>query len=74
MYAHPYLLQKIAEEHSRDMRSTAAAANLARRARRGRRGRPAPRHAAAAQGTASSLLRTIPRPRAPQEETTHRAA
>jgi hypothetical protein len=74
MYQHPYLLQKIAEEHSRDMRTTAAAVSLARQARRDRRGRPAARHAAATAVSSGRLLRAIPRPRAPQEETAHRAA
>jgi hypothetical protein len=74
MYPHPYLQQLIAEEHAKDMRSAAAAANLAHQARRGRRGRSAPRHAAAVPGASSSLLHMIPRPRKPVEETTHRAA
>jgi hypothetical protein len=74
MYTHPYLSQLIAEEHSRDLRSTAAAATLAREARRARRGRPAARHAAAVPGTSGSLVRAIPQPREPQEETAHRAA
>ncbi len=73
MYAHPYLLQLIAEEHNREMRSTAAAARLARQARRSRHTRSAS-HAALRRGPSHGLLRTIPQPRESKETMAHRAA
>jgi len=73
MYANSYLLQLIAEEHGRDMRSTAAAANVARQARRARRARSAASRSARVLG-AQRLLGTIPQPRKSQEEAAHRAA
>jgi hypothetical protein len=73
MYANSYLLQLIAEEHGRDMRSTAAAANVARQARRARRARSAAARTARHLG-AQHLLRSIPQPRKSHEEAAHRAA
>jgi hypothetical protein len=73
MYANSYLLQLIAEEHGRDMRSTAAAANVARQARRARRARSAASRPARLLG-AQRLLPTIPQPRRSQEEAAHPAA
>lgn len=74
MYANPYLLRLIAEEHSREMRSTAAAARLARLARRGRRARAAAPLAAVGPDSPRGLLRTIPQPRESGEAVAHRAA
>ena len=73
MYAHPYLLQLIAEERNRDMRSWAATSSRARQARRARRTRSAASPAAAALGS-QRLLHTIPQPRKPEEASAHRAA
>jgi hypothetical protein len=71
MYPHPYLMQMVAEEHTKSMRSTAAAVTLARKARRARREAA---HAAAGAHSASGLLRTIPQPRESEEALAHRAA
>jgi hypothetical protein len=73
MYAHPYLMQLIAEEHTREMRSAAATARLAREARRARRSRSAA-GAAAVQGSARHVLRAIPQPGHAQDGISHRAA
>jgi hypothetical protein len=73
MYAHPYLLRLIAEEHNRNMRSTAAAARLSRQARRARRARPAASHAAVPDSRLD-LLHTIPQPGELREEMARRAA
>ena len=73
MYAHPYLMQLIAEEHNRDMRSTAATARLARQARRSRHARSAS-HAVRSRGIARGLLHTIPQQRESKETMAHRAA
>jgi hypothetical protein len=70
MYAHTYLLQLIAEEQTREMRSAAARARLARRARRTR---SAARHEAV-PGSGRDLLSAIPQPREPQEVMARRAA
>jgi hypothetical protein len=75
MYAHTYLLQLVAEERTREMRSTAARARLAREARLGRahRTRLAARHAAATESR-RGLLRAIPQLREPQDVMARRAA
>jgi hypothetical protein len=73
MYANPYLMRLIAEEHARDMLSTAATARLARQARRSRHARLAS-HAALSHGTSRGLLQTIPRQRESTETMAHKAA
>jgi hypothetical protein len=73
MYSHPYLMKLMADEHTRDMTSTAAAARLARQARRSRHAQQAS-HAAQSRRASHGLLRTIPQPRKSEETMTHRAA
>jgi hypothetical protein len=73
MNSHPYLMRLMAQEHIRDMTSTAATARLARQARRSRHAQPAPQ-AAHGRHPSNGLLRTIPQPRKSEETMTHRAA
>jgi hypothetical protein len=72
MHTHPYLLQLMGEEHTRELMSAAAASRLTRDARLDRRARSA-RHAAAVLANAGDLLR-LQRPRQFRQETAHRAA
>jgi hypothetical protein len=73
MYAPTYLLQLIAEEHTREMRSAAARARLARQARRAHRTTRAARHEAVL-GSQRELLSAIPQPRQPQDVIARRVA
>jgi hypothetical protein len=73
MYANPYLMRLIADEHSRDMRSHAAMARQARQARRSRHAQSSS-PAAVNRPVSHGLLRTIPQPRKSQEDTARRAA